>query len=170
MHVVYRHRDQSVAVDLQRREGSRFAATVDGRSYEVEANLVGPSTLLLSFAGRTVAVHVARSGGQLHVVLDGDAHVFTPETGAARSSEAGARVSPEVTAPMPGKVLRLFVREGQEVEAGDDLFILEAMKMETRITADGGGTVRRVLVTEGQMVDGGQVMVEIDYGAQQTQA
>ncbi len=165
MHTVYRHRDHAITVDLQRREGSRFAATVNGHRYEVEARLLGPSTLLLSFDGRTVTAYVARRSGEFHVVVDGVAHVLSLEAGTAGSSDVSSRVSPEVTAPMPGKVLRVFVREGQEVDAGDDLLILEAMKMETRITADGKGTVRKVLVAEGEMVDGGQVMVEIVYQA-----
>ena len=165
MHTVYRHREQAIAVDLQRREKSRFAATVNGRVYEVEAALLGPATLLLNVDGRTIIAYVARRGSEYHVVVDGVAHVLSLEAGAAGSSEVGTRVSPEVTAPMPGKVLRVFVREGEEVSPGDDLLILEAMKMETRITADGKGTVRKVLVAEGDMVDGGQVMIEIAYEA-----
>lgn len=165
MRTTYRHGDETIALDVQRREASHFTASVGERTYEIDATLVNPATLQLTIDGRTVIVHVARRSSDVHVVIDGVAHVLTVEAGTAASGEAGARVSPEVTAPMPGKVLRVFVREGQTVVAGDDLLILEAMKMETRITADGPGTVRKVSVAEGQMVDGGQVMVEVDYQA-----
>jgi biotin carboxyl carrier protein len=165
MRVVFRYRDRPITIDLQRREDARFAASVDGRDYEIDAELLNPATVLLTLGGRTATAYLTRRGGQVHVALDGVTYVLTPEASGAGPRDVGGRVSPQVTAPMPGKVLRLSVREGQEVSAGDDLLILEAMKMETRITADGSGTVRRVLVAEGQMVDGGQVMIEIEYRA-----
>ena len=71
--------------------------------------------------------------------------------------------SPQIVAPMPGKVLQVLVRAGQQVAAGDGLLILEAMKMEHRMTAEAPATVRAVHVADGQMVDAGTVLVELEY-------
>ena len=63
---------------------------------------------------------------------------------------------------MPGKVLDVLVRAGQQVASGDALVVLEAMKMETIATADAAGTVTRVHVEVGSMVEPGQILVELD--------
>ncbi|RLF89797.1 oxaloacetate decarboxylase subunit alpha [Thermococci archaeon] len=71
---------------------------------------------------------------------------------------AGANV---VTAPMPGKVLKILVREGDRVRVGQGLLILEAMKMENEIPSPMDGVVKRILVKEGDAVDTGQALIEL---------
>lgn len=66
-----------------------------------------------------------------------------------------------VVAPMPGMVLRVEVREGDKVERGQGVVIVEAMKMENELRADAAGTVTRVHVREGQAVEKDQVLVEL---------
>jgi len=65
----------------------------------------------------------------------------------------------EVEAPMPGTILDLKVTAGQQVEAGDVLLILEAMKMENEITAPVSGSVAAVRAAKGQSVNAGDVLV-----------
>jgi pyruvate carboxylase subunit B len=67
-----------------------------------------------------------------------------------------------VTAPMPGKVLRVLVREGDRVSVGQGLLILEAMKMENEIPSPKDGVVKRILIKEGDTVDTGQPLIEIE--------
>jgi biotin carboxyl carrier protein len=81
-----------------------------------------------------------------------------------KESRAGGRHSlatPLVTAPMPGKVLKLMVAEGDQVEAGQPLITMEAMKMETTLAAEGPARVKRIAVSAGQMVDAGAVLIEL---------
>ena len=66
-----------------------------------------------------------------------------------------------VSAPMPGKILRILVREGDQVKVGQGLLVLEAMKMENEIPAPKDGVVKRILVKEGDTVDTGQALVEL---------
>ncbi|MBL7724523.1 MAG: biotin/lipoyl-binding protein [Chitinophagaceae bacterium] len=68
----------------------------------------------------------------------------------------------EIKAPMPGLVLEVAVKEGQEVKEGDKILILEAMKMENSITIHTGATIKRIAVSSGQAVDKGQVLVELE--------
>ena len=66
-----------------------------------------------------------------------------------------------VQAPLSGTVARVLVEEDQNIEAGDVVVVLEAMKMETEITAPRSGTVAAVLVAAGTAVTGGQVLIEL---------
>ncbi|ASJ11119.1 pyruvate carboxylase [Thermococcus sp. P6] len=66
-----------------------------------------------------------------------------------------------VTAPMPGKILRILVKEGESVKTGQGLLVLEAMKMENEIPAPRDGKIKRILVKEGDTVNPGQPLIEI---------
>ena len=66
-----------------------------------------------------------------------------------------------IKAPMPGLVLKLFVREGMEVKKGDNLFILEAMKMENIIKAPADVFIKKINIKQGDKVEKGQVMLDL---------
>ncbi len=66
----------------------------------------------------------------------------------------------KIDAPMPGLVLEISVADGQEVNAGDSLLILEAMKMENIIKSPGQGVIDEILVKTGQAVDKGQLLIK----------
>ena len=63
---------------------------------------------------------------------------------------------------MPGRVVDILVREGEKVEPGDGLVVLEAMKMENEIQAERAAVVSRIFVTPGQAVEGGDPLFELD--------
>ncbi|MFC1492056.1 biotin/lipoyl-containing protein [Nitrospinota bacterium] len=109
----------------------------------------------------------------LNITVDGQVHsVQVEEDEAPRPSAprprpappppaAGARGSGNIAAQIPGTVLSIAVSEGDSVNAGDKLLVLEAMKMENIISADAGGTVRAIHVKKGDKVETGQEMMEI---------
>jgi biotin carboxyl carrier protein len=163
IHQRYRCRDRHLSVELQRAGEGRFTARIDGEEHEVEARILDPSTVEIVLNGRRRTVRVARAGEAVHTAVAGEVHVFVPETAAGSAARHATLASPEITAPMPGKVLQVLVSEGQEVETGDGLLILEAMKMENRIVAEAPAVVRRVLVEAGEMVDGGTLLLELEY-------
>lgn len=66
-----------------------------------------------------------------------------------------------VVAPLAGSVARILVSEGDDIEAGQVLLVLEAMKMETEITAPAAGKVATILVGPGDAVQGGQALIEL---------
>jgi biotin carboxyl carrier protein len=75
---------------------------------------------------------------------------------------AAAKQIKEIKAPMPGMVLEVAVADGQQVNEGDKILILGAMKMENSIMIQSNATIKRVAVAVGQAVDKGQVLVELD--------
>jgi len=87
--------------------------------------------------------------------------------GGAAAPPAGARGAAEMAngglaAPMPGRVVRLLVEVGQEVEAGQVMLVLEAMKMENELRAPRKGVVKSVLVREGDPVEAGRRLIELE--------
>ncbi|MDI9627415.1 MAG: biotin/lipoyl-binding protein [Acidobacteriota bacterium] len=86
----------------------------------------------------------------------------SPGAGSTRTTASvpGAAAN-AITAPLAGSVARILVNEGDKVEAGEVVVVLEAMKMETEITAPKAGTVEAILVEVRQAVQGGQALVTL---------
>ncbi|MEM9561190.1 MAG: biotin carboxylase N-terminal domain-containing protein [Actinomycetota bacterium] len=85
-----------------------------------------------------------------------------PRTRSSAGGAGGGSGSGDVTVPMQGTVVKVLVEVGQEIEAGETVIVLEAMKMENNVTAEKSGTVREVRVEAGQSVGGGDVVAVIE--------
>jgi biotin carboxyl carrier protein len=75
---------------------------------------------------------------------------------------AAAAGATKVTAPMPGTILGVNVKEGEAVKAGQAIFVLEAMKMESDITSPVNGTIRGISVRKGDSVEAGKLLCSIE--------
>jgi biotin carboxyl carrier protein len=135
---------------------------VDGVPYEVEVEELGGGKFKVSFEGESYEIEAKDLGipmGALQAPSAAPVQAGAPvATPAPAPAAAGENV---VTAPMPGKVLRILVREGDEVKAGQGLLVLEAMKMENEIPSPRDGVVKKILVKEGDTVDTGQPLIEL---------
>jgi biotin carboxyl carrier protein len=115
-----------------------------------------------------VIVRQRTSKGVYELWLDG--HVYRVEALDERArairdlsaAAAGPSGPAPVVAPMPGLVVRVTAAEGDEVEPGQGLVVMEAMKMENELRAPGKGRVKRVLVSPGTAVEKGAVLVEME--------
>ncbi|MEZ4923145.1 MAG: acetyl-CoA carboxylase biotin carboxyl carrier protein subunit [Crocinitomicaceae bacterium] len=81
--------------------------------------------------------------------------------GIKRSSD---NVNTDIKAPMPGKVINVVVKEGDKVEKGDAILILEAMKMENVLKAEIDCSIKKVHVSSSENVEKNQVLIELDLG------
>lgn len=147
--------------------GDRFALTIDGRSRHMDVARSDAQTLsLIDDTGRGFEVVVAADPGspsQFTVRVDG-----TPVTVVVNGRRrwgrndvhAGSATGPQrVTAPMPGKIVRVLVNTGDRVHARQPLVVVEAMKMENELRATRDGTVGEIHAREGQSVDAGALLV-----------
>ena len=165
-----RLRSGSVATTIElSADGDGFTAALDGASHrvsDVRATQSGTACgatveeLDLVLDGRPVRAIVARLRDRIHVAVDGHTVVFERVDDAAGGGARGAG-SGMVTAPMPGKIVKVLVAAGDAVTAGQPLVVVEAMKMETTLTAEIDGTVATLAATPGAMVDAGAVLVQI---------
>jgi acetyl/propionyl-CoA carboxylase alpha subunit len=151
-----------LVVDL-RKEGDAYRVTMEDGDRIARAEFLDDHTLLLEIDGHRTHLDVVRQGDSFFVALAGEIYTFFEDHGVAPGQQVGGLASPEIVAPMPGKIVRAFVKPGDHVAAGDALFILEAMKMENRLIADADGIVERVQVVAGDLVDGGEVLAVISY-------
>ena len=123
-----------------------------------------PQNLIVNVNGKDYNVLVRPNDGSIVQVTPPAAAskpsgAPTPSKPAAAASSGGGE---SVKAPMPGTVFKLLVKEGDKVEAGQAVIILEAMKMENEIQAEKGGTVTQVPVKEGEKVDEGATLIVIE--------
>ena len=146
---------------------------VDGRAHTVDTRRLGTegwSLIVRPDAGgvaRSVDAAVTSSGnGTLDVHFDGYAVAVHLRNGMGRRSRdrVGASGSgpQRLTAPMPGKVVKVLVKPGDAVQPRQGLVVVEAMKMENELRAARAGTVREVFVREGQSVDAGTPLATVE--------
>ena len=129
----------------------KYKVTLNGKTYEVEVE-VGKVVLLDEYEACAPAPAAAPAAATAPVA---------PAAAPAPAPVALSAGEP-VNAPMPGNILRIDVKEGDKVKAGQTLLILEAMKMENEIIAANDGTVAQVLVNKGASVNSGDVLVVLN--------
>jgi biotin carboxyl carrier protein len=144
-----------------------FRVLVDGVAHEVEsrATELGIS-LRYGLSGRAVDAAVTDLGrGDVLVQLP---HVAVTASVDGRRYRRGGRGQAagtgelRITAPMPGRIVRVLVAVGDDVQAGQGLVVVEAMKMENEISAARAGRVKEVAVAAGQSVESGRVLLTIE--------
>ncbi len=154
-----------VVVELER-AGNDWQCRVDGEAKAVDVVEVAPGLLSVLLDGRSFTVRVERHRGAWRVHTRGADSIATVEdprrwSGRSRGGGAGLAGRQEVTAPMSGKIVRVLVQESQEVEAGQGVAVVEAMKMQNEIPSPKKGAVEQVRVKEGDRVEHGAVLVVI---------
>ena len=101
------------------------------------------------------------TAGQVLIEVSGGSAAPAGAPAAAAPAAAPAGAAQSVSAPMPGLVLRIPVAVGDSVSEGDEVIVLEAMKMETPVSSPFTGTVTNIAVAQGDQVTAGQVLIEI---------
>lgn len=150
-------------VEWERGADGWQAKTEEGSGTTADVAEIAPNIFSVLLSGRSHEVYVTPSpAGQLQLQTGGLeflAEVFDPRSWRGRRhSGAEAEGRQQVVAPMPGKVVRLLVKEGDKVDTGQGLLVVEAMKMQNEIRSPKSGTVEGVLVAEGQAVNAGEVL------------
>ena len=157
--------DKIFSIDLAERDGliTVSSINVDGENTELPeviiSNLDDRSRVSVDINGNLEFAHVAKVRDKWWIHYNGDIFTISElERGAKSSDKAEGGLS----APMPGTVLDVMVREGQRVREGQPLMTIEAMKMEHRITAPRDGIVGSVQTEVGEQVENEQLLVTLE--------
>ncbi len=158
--------DEQLEVDI---DGE--TVTVDGTSVLAHVEDLPGTPVQLLTVGREIHRILARRGvakGQYDLSLNGYRFVIEALDERSKvirelSGVAGRPAGPaHLVAPMPGLIVRVSVKEGDRVRAGQGLVVMEAMKMENELRATVDGTVRRVLALPGGAVEKGAILLEME--------
>jgi biotin carboxyl carrier protein len=150
-------------------DGTRVAAEIDGRRYEIEIHESRPDGYLLISQGQVFNCRVEgrpESGREIEVIVGTQTYTvkltdprrLRNATPASAHGDEAARI---VTS-MPGKVVRVLVEVGARVAAGDGIIVVEAMKMQNEMKSPKAGTVVALNVQTGATVNGGDVLAVIE--------
>ena len=149
-------------VQVERARGGRLALRLDGETSLVEVARAGDGHLRATIDGSHISARVYVAEGSVTVLRGGEEHRLTKPSPPSVEGAASGPGTAGLASPMPGTVVRVLVSEGDSVEEGQLLLVLEAMKMEQPFAAPRAGTVRSLPFGEGSLVPGGAVLVELE--------
>ncbi|PYX51860.1 MAG: acetyl-CoA carboxylase biotin carboxyl carrier protein subunit [Acidobacteria bacterium] len=147
------------------RDASRWSCHLDGLEVDVDAIPVRPGVLSLRVGHEIYEVKCERKADHVQVWFRGEcyaAEVRDPRSLRVRTRAADDHGPRKLTAPMSGKIVRVLIREGSEVDAGAGVVVVEAMKMQNEIKSPKKGTVQKILVNEGAAVNAGDVLAIVE--------
>jgi biotin carboxyl carrier protein len=161
------HNGDEVSVVVEAREDGLWSVAVDGREHVIDAARVRPGTWSLLIEGRSYVVDLDDRARTMAVIAEStETHMVLEDARRKRLAQAvgGAAAgggSDLIAAPIAGKVVKVMVEVGDEVEAGQGVAVLEAMKMENEIKAEWAGRVEKVHVAAGDSVETSQPLLVI---------
>jgi biotin carboxyl carrier protein len=140
---------------------------IDGKDLAVDAALTARDVLSIVVDGKAYEIKRERSlQGEVHMILGSARYaveVRDPRSLRTRRAAAGSEAGPQkLTAPMPGKIVRIAVAPGEEVKAGQPIIVMEAMKMQNEMKSPKDGKVKKILVAEGSAVNAGDTLAIIE--------
>lgn len=160
--------DRTANVELISQEGNLAKVSVDGKKYELDLLMVEEGVYSILSNNISYNVELIEKDDHRHYNVNTlynswDVEIIDAETKYRknRSSDHVDEVR-KIFSPMPGKVVKVLVKEGDEVKAGDTVIIVSAMKMESEYKVKKDRIVRQVLVKEGDTIDGNQTLIVVE--------
>jgi biotin carboxyl carrier protein len=167
MGFVARLGERTYTIDIEADEKSHYKVAVDNNEFLVDGKKTGRTNYSLIVDNRSFEIEVDHTGDEYRVLVDGRSyhiHLIDERRVRSGSADAGAQLygAQTVMVPMPGKVIAVLVGEGDGVERGQGVVIIEAMKMENEVRSPVTGTVKEIRVRPGESVEGGTVLAIVE--------
>jgi biotin carboxyl carrier protein len=157
--------NKSYRLEVEQREG-KWRCLLDGREVAIDAVLARPDVLSILIGGKAYEVKRERTPTDTHYWVGSSRYsveLQDPRSLRSRRKAGEATSGPrKLTAPMPGRVVRVLAEEKSTVEAGQALLVIEAMKMQNEIKSPKNGVVQRILVQAGAAVNAGEVLAVVE--------
>jgi biotin carboxyl carrier protein len=155
---------KSIGIEFEAKNGT-VEARIGNRQYKLESSNVEPGVYWFNLENQSIEVRVTPAGDSFTVSIGGHSlpvEIVDARNALKKAAHRGHEGMVEVRAPMPGKVVRVLVAEGAEVNANQGLLVMEAMKMQNEIKSPKKGVVRRLGVKEGVAVNSGDLLASIE--------
>ena len=158
--------EREVKITVEEIGVARYRVTSDGREYLVDAHQVQDSLWSILHGPDSFEVDVQGKDDEYEVLIQGDCYKFSlmneQRRALIRAGGKGAVGKALVASPMPGKVVKLLVGEGEEVRADQGVIVVEAMKMENELKSSIAGKVKEIFVREGEVVESGAKLLLVE--------
>lgn len=157
-------------VDLVKQDGSLLEIDIDGKILKVDVMHTADGTFSILANGHSYNIELVpfhqrpKKYTAYTLYQEFDVEIIDAEARYLLNRGAGSLASSEkkIMSPMPGKVVKVFACEGEEVTEGQTLVVISAMKMESEYKAPMNGKVKKVGVKEGDTIEGNQILIELD--------
>ena len=161
MEFQYEFAGKSYPVRIVKDEKS-YKISIAEEEFTVTSKEIKPGFIVLNIDGRQAKLSIATESTQRHIFFDGAVYRFTRSEGRKKKKAEDGVVSPDITSPISGKVVKVDGEQGAKVRGGQTLMTIEAMKMEYQIKAPYDGIVEDIKFKEGDQVDIGVVLIVMD--------
>jgi biotin carboxyl carrier protein len=152
-------------VTLEKKE-ARFLVKDKESIYEADIQYISPGIISILIEQKSFRVYVVKDNEKRYVYFRGQHFTVQEPVNESGSAVPGVEGSQEdkliVKAPMPGKVIKVNVKEKEEIRKNQTLAIVEAMKMENEIKSSIDGRVKKIHVVEGDLVDSEKPLIELE--------
>lgn len=156
-------------VDLINQNGNFLEVEVDGKTYNIDLLHTADGTFSILHEGHSYNIELVphqhpKKYTAYTLYEEFDLEVIDAEARYLmnRGGNGFASSDKKISSPMPGKVVKVLVQEGDEVTEGQTVIIISAMKMESEYKAPMDGKIKKVSVNDGDTVDGNQVLIELE--------
>ncbi|MBR1519664.1 MAG: acetyl-CoA carboxylase biotin carboxyl carrier protein subunit [Bacteroidaceae bacterium] len=162
--------NKTLEVTLLSKEGNQVKIDIDGKVYDVDVAMLENGTCSLIYDGNSYNAELIRDTGEKHYrvnlnystyqidMLDSQAKYMKMR----RGNSNDAAQSDIITAPMPCKIVKLYVQAGDQLHEGDTVLTMEAMKMQSNYKVTADCTVKEILVHEGDSVRVEQPLIKLE--------
>jgi biotin carboxyl carrier protein len=159
--------DQSYTVEIEEIGKALYRVAVDGNEFLVDGKKTGRTNYSLIVDNRSFEIEVDNTDDEYRVLVDGRNYridLVDERRVRVGGTQSGLEVRGRqfVSVPMPGKIIAVLVAEGDPVEKGQGLVIVEAMKMENEVRSPVTGAVKEIKVKPGDTVEGGALLVIVE--------
>lgn len=160
--VFYNNEEKKISLDYKK---GKYTITDEKKKKTFDAVFIDRNTLSLLYDDSSINAIIIEDGPRKIIIIKGEEYIFDEEQEKEHDFQEKSKTSvleSIIKSPMPGSVVKLNVKEGDEVKEGDILIIVEAMKMENELRASGNMKVKKIFVNEGDQVEGFAPLIELE--------
>lgn len=156
-------------VELVSKEDNKVVITIDNRTYDLDVVMAQNGVCSILHEGKSYNAELKRSDNGKSYIVNTHFHTFPVQIVDLQTKYLKNRrkddtdeLQDRIFSPMPGKVVKILVKEGDAVEPGQSMIVIEAMKMQSEYKVKKGCTIKRIMVAEGDTIDGGQTLITLE--------